>query len=306
MRVEIRALLDRYGGVVTRAQLSAVLPVHIVDHAVTSGALRRLFPRTYTVPELGDDPQIRRRGALRYAGEEAALSHTSGLLAWEVPVPVEGAVHIVTDRSCRLRHGGGLVVHHRQGFVCRPPEVLLRDGLNVVRLEGCLVDSWPLLSPLERRAPVISTVQSRRTTAARVLTQLARAPKLTGHAELAELLHLLELGCHSELEIWGHRQVFDSPLMPPVRRQRPVSLGTRTVYLDVAYEEEMVAVELDGFAYHANRDSDQRRDLALAALGWLTLRFSHRRLHEETEAVRRELRATLETRRRQLGNRRPA
>lgn len=68
----------------------------------------------------------------------------------------------------------------------------------------------------------------------------------------------------------------------------------------------MVAVELDGSAYHGDRDRDSRRDIALAALGWLTLRFSHRRLHNETEPVRRELRTTLEIRRRQLDGRRTA
>jgi len=301
MRPEIRELLDRFGGVVTRDQLVAVLPVHVVDHAVRSGTLQRLFPCTYAIPSTLDNPEICRRGALRYAGSDAALSHTSGLQAQGMSVADGARVHVLTDRTCRLRHAAGLVMHHRQGFRCRPPAVLMRDGLNVVRLEGCLVDSWPILSPLDRRAPVIFAVQSRQTTPTRIGTELERAPKLTGRAELAELLRLLELGCHSEMEIWGHHHVFDSPQLPPARRQRPVSLGRRTVYLDVAYEEEMVAVELDGIAHHGNRDRDQRRDLALASLGWMTLRFSHHRLHRETEAVRRELRATLETRRRQLG-----
>ncbi len=299
-------LLDRHGGVATRADLLAVLPVHVVDHAIASGALVLVLPRTYTTPERACDSEIHRRAALRYAGPEAALSHPSGLAAWGMSVPEGNAVHISVDRSCRLRHAVGLVVHHREGFACHPPAVLVRDGLRVVRLEGCLVDSWPLLSPLDRRAPVICAVQGRRTTAARVVTELERAPKLTGRVELATLLGLLERGCHSELEIWGHRRVFDSQLLPPARHQRPVRLGTRTVYLDVAYEAEMVAVELDGSAYHGDRDRDSRRDIALAALGWLTLRFSHRRLHNETEPVRRELRTTLEIRRRQLDGRRTA
>lgn len=184
--------------------------------------------------------------------------------------------------------------------------MLRRGGLELVQLEGCLVDSWALLSPLERRVPVICAVQRRRATATRIAAELERAPKLPARAELADLLKLLELGCHSELEIWGHRRVFDTSLLPPAQRQRPVLLGPRTVYLDVAYEDEMVAVELDGAAYHVDRERDQGRDLALAAIGWLTLRFSHRRLHEDTASVRRELRATLETRRRQLGGRRSA
>ncbi len=153
---------------------------------------------------------------------------------------------------------------------------------------------------------MIFAVQGRRTTAARIAAEVGQAPKLPGRAELAALLHLLELGCHSELEIWGHRHVFNHSSLPHARRQRPVELGIRTVYLDLAYEEEMVAVELDGSAYHGDRDRDQRRDLALAAQGWLTLRFSHRRLHTEVESVRQELRATLVTRRRQLAGRRTA
>lgn len=306
MRPEISELLDRYGGVVTRADLLAVLPLHVVDHAVASRALVRVFPRTYTTPDGAGDPEIHLRAALRYAGPEAALSHTSGLAAWGIAVPAVPQVHVSAHRTCRLRHAAGLVVHHRGGFFCAPPAVLTRDGLKVVRLEGCLVDSWPLLSPLDRRAPVIGAVQSRRTTAARVRPELERAPKLPGRAELAGLLDLLERGCHSELEIWGHRHVFDSRALPPARHQRAVALGARKVYLDVAYETELVAVELDGAAYHGDRDRDSRRDIALAALGWLTLRFSHRRLHTETDAVRRELRATLETRRQQLGSRRTA
>jgi hypothetical protein len=102
-------LLDRHGGVATRADLLAVLPVHVVDHAIASGALVLVLPRTYTTPEQACDSEIHRRAALRYAGPEAALSHPSGLAAWGMSVPEGNAVHISVDRSCRLRHAVGLV-----------------------------------------------------------------------------------------------------------------------------------------------------------------------------------------------------
>lgn len=306
MRAEVEALLDSYGGVVTRHQLTRTLPVHVIDDALASRVLVRIFPSTYTTPDLLTEPSVRHRGAVRYAGGNAALSHLSGLWGWALPVPTPYVVHITVHRRCQLRHASGLVVHHRAGFRAEPPYAVMRDGLLVVRLERCLVDSWPLLPAAERRAPVIFAVQGRRTTAARIAAEVGQAPKLPGRAELAALLHLLELGCHSELEIWGHRHVFNHSSLPHARRQRPVELGIRTVYLDLAYEEEMVAVELDGSAYHGDRDRDQRRDLALEAQGWLTLRFSHRRLHAEVESVRQELRATLVTRRRQLAGRRTA
>ncbi len=42
-----------------------------------------------------------------------------------------------------------------------------------------------------------------------------------------------------------------------------------------------------------------RRDVALSTLGWLVLRFSHRRLHDDPHGVRAEVLATLEIRRHQ-------
>ena len=53
-----------------------------------------------------------------------------------------------------------------------------------------------------------------------------------------------------------------------------------------------MAVELDGAAFHGSADArerDTRRDVALAALGWVVLRFSYRRLTREPEGCRREI-----------------
>jgi very-short-patch-repair endonuclease len=80
--------------------------------------------------------------------------------------------------------------------------------------------------------------------------------------------------------------------------------GTHTVYLDLAFPRERVAVELDGAAYHSapdTRERDLRRDAALSAREWVVLRFSHRRLHAAPDAVRDELADVLMTRRLQLG-----
>ena len=107
-------------------------------------------------------------------------------------------------------------------------------------------------------------------------------------------------GCRSALEIWGHDHVFTGPGLPALRRQHPVRLGDRTVYLDVYAEPERVAFELDGAAYHGDpeqREADLCRDAALAARGIQVVRFSHRRLVREPDAVRREVLAVLATRR---------
>ena len=61
---------------------------------------------------------------------------------------------------------------------------------------------------------------------------------------------------------------------------------------------------MDGAAYHFGRDQrerDMRRDAELAALGWLVLRFSYRRMTSDPAGVRREITRVIAMRRAQLG-----
>lgn len=300
MHPGIRRLLETSGGIVDRQQVLAVVPHHVLDHAVARGHLVRIFPRTYVEAQNATNAQLRRRAALRYAGGRAALSHATALAGWQLPVPEQASINITTGTDCQLRGAPGVRAHRRDGFRVEPPWTVVRDGLAHVRLERALVESWPRLPAPDRRAPLIVAVQRRLTTADRVRAEARGLPRLKDRSQLLALATLLQDGCHSELEIWGHEHVFTSPLLPPARRQRAVSLGSRTVYLDVAYQDELVAIELDGSAFHPDRERDRRRDHALAARGWLTLRFSHARLQAEPEAVRREVLATLAVRRQQL------
>ena len=70
----------------------------------------------------------------------------------------------------------------------------------------------------------------------------------------------------------------------------------RAAELDAAWPDARVAVELDGAAFHGNRaarERDLRRDSALAALGWVVLRFSYARLVSDPEGCRREIEAVV-------------
>ena len=88
--------------------------------------------------------------------------------------------------------------------------------------------------------------------------------------------------------------------MPPfVQQHRVGPADGRSVFLDAAWPELRVAVELDGAAFHGSRDQrerDLRRDTALAALGWVVLRFSYRRLTTDPAGCRREIEAVLRRR----------
>ena len=82
-------------------------------------------------------------------------------------------------------------------------------------------------------------------------------------------------GAHSELEIWGVDRVLSGPGMPRFVRQLPAAPAYGNVRLDAALPELRVAIEFDGAAFHGDpgaRERDIRRDVALAALGWVVLR----------------------------------
>ena len=249
------------------------------------------------------DPTTRRRAALLFR-PDAALSHTDALVVWgllaDPPKPTR--IHLTTDRSSSTTPNPAIRLHRRSAFsldACR-----VRNGMRVVCLERAIIDSWPLLPRADRRGPAIIAVRERRTLAQRLLRELDRGYRPSGATEMRRLFELLALGVHSELEAWGHEHVFLDARLPPSRAQVPVRLMTgRVVYLDRLFEAEKVVVELDGDAYHSSReqrDRDSRRDAELAALGYLTIRISHRRLVSAPDAFVNELMNVLTARRRQL------
>jgi very-short-patch-repair endonuclease len=178
------------------------------------------------------------------------------------------------------------------------------NGIFVVMPELAIIDSWPLLVADDRRGPAIDAVSRGLTTGARLLMTLAESCNPPGAADMRELFGLLEVGCRSELELWGHTSVFNDRSLPMALLQHSVRTAIGTFILDRAYLDEMVGVELDGAAFHGSkvqRERDVRRDAALAREGWLIVRFTHDRLRREPEKCREELRQILIERRRQLG-----
>ena len=155
------------------------------------------------------------------------------------------------------------------------------------------------------RQAVIECVRARRIGVGALRAESATLPVHAGKAALMTLLDLVEQGCESELEIWGVTHVLPGlPRVPAPVQQYGVRLGNgRTVRLDAAWPELRIAVELDGAAFHGSREArerDLRRDTALAALGWVVLRFSYARLMADPEGCRREIEAVVRQRMAQL------
>ena len=231
------------------------------------------------------------RVAAALDGREAVASHVTALALWELLEHPPGPVHASVDPTRSAAGSRGVVAAPVSRSVRRaaPRRQPLRDVRRALdrRHVGAAGASAP-----RRRA---GRGHHRRPTPALHAAGpgvRTRTPSAAGRAEPNSrgCVDLLADGCQSELEIWGCLQVLRGPGMPRLRaaapsRRRPA----RPSFLDAAYDEVLLAVEMDGAAWHGSRqqrERDIRRDALLATIGWQTLRFSYARMTASPEGCR--------------------
>jgi very-short-patch-repair endonuclease len=293
---DLRRLVGERGWI-TSPELMTRVSRSTIGNWVAAGRLVRLAPGVFALPAAARDWRVRVAAALQ--GRSAVASHATALALWELIEHPAGPVHVTVDPGRSGRGSPGVVVHRASGAYA---ERRRAKGLPVAAVERAVVGSWGSAAPSDRadvRAAAITAVRRRLCRPADLAYELARSTRLTGRAELATLVGLIADGCQSELEIWGCLHVLRAPGMPRFVQQRRVPVGAETFLLDAACEESMLAVEMDGAAWHgsrAQREADIRRDSLLATVGWQTLRYSHSRLTRTPDACRRDIRAVHEAR----------
>ncbi len=285
----VTRLLAEQHGLATRQDLLRRVPRTVVDGMVERGQLQRVFPHVYTArgnPAAGDR---RFRAALLSVGPHAALSHRTAL-AIRGLVEHTGPVHVVVDHRRRQAGSHDLRVHRQAGWDDREDAVELVRGLRVTTLADSVVDSWPDLPRNSRRPLLLDVVRSTGLDAAGLTRAAARRPNIGGRRDLARAIALLGDGVTSELEALGVEKVFTHPAIPRSRGQLKVTCTDGVVrFLDRAWKEAMLAVELDGAAFHTSPEDRQRdlhRDAVLASMGWLVLRFTYAEVLRDPDGVR--------------------
>jgi very-short-patch-repair endonuclease len=285
-----------------RAELLQRISPRTLSAWVTGGRLVRLAPGVLATPAAAGRWRVRVAAAL--AGRDAVASHGTALALWELLPPPDGPVHLTVAGSRSARGSAGIVVHRSSGAHADRRRAA---GLPVTSVERSVVDAWGSAGPPSRadvRAAAITAVRQRLCRPADLAYELDLSTRLRDRAGLAALVRLLAEGCRSELEIWGCLQVLRAPGMPAFTQQRRVVVGRETFFLDAAYDDALLAVEMDGAAWHGSsrqRESDIRRDSLVATAGWQTLRYGYRRLTTAPEECRRDVLAVYRARRRLLG-----
>lgn len=288
------ALLDLAAaqyGLLTHAQASAAgLGSRAVQHRVRRGDWERLRRGVYRVAGVPWSWEQDVLGAVLACGGHAWASHGTAMRLWgyagfetdtiEVTVPLERVVRLDGIRA----HRSGTVTDADVRRVGAIPTlsvartiVDLSNRCTDVRL-GELVDEG-----LRRRILSIASLHA----VARRLPTIApgRSPQRVTRI-LAVRTGGYEPG-DSELESRVLRAITAAGLPEPVRQHRVV-VGERTYYLDLAYPDRKVAIEVDGFDYHRDRgafDGDRRRQNDLVGAGWTVLRFTSTSSDDEIAAA---------------------
>jgi very-short-patch-repair endonuclease/predicted transcriptional regulator of viral defense system len=269
---------ERQHGHVTRAQaLGAGVGAGAFDGRVKRGYLLREHRGVYRVGHRAPLDFDREMGAVLAAGTRAVAGHLSAAYLWALASRPEGDVHVTgsgrhSRRGIRL-HRSPLtradVTRVHDVPVTRPARTLLDMAHRspALALERAVADAFRRRL-VSRRELEIELARRRPGSAAiRAVLALERGPALTRSEAERRLLALIRA----------------AGLPAPEHNVR--ILGSE---VDMAWREERLVVEVDGFRFHSARDAferDRLRDARLVAAGFRVLRVTWRRLTAAPYAV---------------------
>jgi very-short-patch-repair endonuclease len=121
-----------------------------------------------------------------------------------------------------------------------------------------------------------------------IVTRLRLYPKRHGNSRLRRLLDLTSDGAAATSERKLHQLLRRGGITGWKPNYAVWANGELVAVLDVALPGRLIAIEVDGMAFHTDVDQfrrDRRRQNALVALGWTVLRFTWADLTERPEYV---------------------
>lgn len=283
---ELIRVARQQSGVLSRAQaLGHGVTATVIRRLVSDGRWGRVEAGIYLVPDVEPSWSARLWGGILLGGPEA---RAGGLTA--------AALYGLTDQSSPLRilvpFGVTLV---DRGWVCFRQERLgVRSVSNRAepprtRIEDTVLDLCADGSGSDSISWVTQAVQRRLTTAQALLTTLERRSRMPNRKVLTDLLTDVAAGVHSALEHRYLQEVERAHGLLAGKRQH--ARPGRNGFIDVAYVEHALVVELDGRVGHVGRGQfrDRRRDNSHTRSGLRTLRFGWEEVSEQPCAVALEV-----------------
>ena len=194
----------------------------------------------------------------------------------------------------------GVVVHRSADLL--PSDITSVRGIPVTTVTRTLVDVGLRVGELHLEQMVHRALHRRLTTVEALLDTYDRVSRRGRHGAgpIGVVLRRLDpttAPAESELEVLLIKILRDHGVDPPVR-QHPVEIAGQRFRLDLAYPDERLFLEGDGFGVHGARasfEADRWRQNLLVEHGWLPLRFTWRQLRSRPSEAAGQVRRTLES-----------
>lgn len=284
-RVEA-TLSDHHGLLVRRdhPQLDSV-----IARLARRGELVRILPGIYCQKGWEQDPTTRIRAAMSWCptgvltGAAAArVSFWPNVTMREVTVALRAPRPQQTASAARIRLQRRTI----------PADLVVEEG--DFRFTSAALTALDLCAELGGNG-----IDTALRTGVATLEDMAKALKLThdrpGNALRRRFLHESRDTPWSWLERQTHHLLHEAGITG-WSTNYAVTTPTGQYFLDVAFPEAMLAVELDGWAYHCSQEmfeSDRSRQNWLVSQGWRVLRFTRTMVELQPEKVVQIIRDTL-------------
>lgn len=224
-------------------------------------------------------------------GDRAVLSHRTAAAAWGLRASGGGRIEVTVASTTGLIERAGTRLQRTR----RPIESTHIGLLPVTTPARTILDLAGILAPHHVEAALKQADLLELFDLAALRAAVAAHPRHPGRRTLTGLLD--EAGRRgltltlSELEI-HFRALCDAHRLPyPAVNARP--LGFR---VDFLWPNARLVVETDGWDSHRTRaafEQDRARDQALAVAGYRTVRFTHRQVADDPDAVAATLSALI-------------
>ncbi|WP_159450172.1 DUF559 domain-containing protein [Demequina sp. NBRC 110056] len=283
----------------TRTDLMGAWSRHALDAALRRGQALRLLPGVYCAPAHAMEALVRAEGAVLW-NPRTALTGAAALHLYAERLAAPATVDLVAASSDHVRPPAWIRLHQTG-----PLRTLASPhGIPCAVPERALLDSWRYASTGERRTVLWEALWARVCTWRELRRELDRAPRVAKRRDLERVLDWFAEGATSPLEVRAKHETFADARFREFEWQVPVALPMRRPTLDMLHRRALVAVELDGDAYHSTRsarDVDRERQTDLTAAGYTVIRFGWTDITQRPEWCRQRLLATVAGRLARLG-----
>ncbi|HVN52029.1 MAG TPA: type IV toxin-antitoxin system AbiEi family antitoxin domain-containing protein [Acidimicrobiales bacterium] len=285
MRAELD-LAEQQLGLLTHEQALAVgLSDDVIRRRIEAGRWSRVLPAVYAI---GGSPPHEDRDLLAAclaSGRVVAVSHRAAAVRWGL-TKVERVPEISVDRERGVRVPG-FTVHRSRDLTSA--QIVHVGALPITTPARTLVDLGQV-APWYHVRDLLELFVSRR-----VLTVNQAHAALELHSRRGRN------GCGALRRVLDERALLDRPsdsvleaafadltvahgLPRPVYQHEVTTTSGEARFIDFAYPDLRVAIEVDGFETHATAHGfvrDRVRGNELALLGWTVLRFTwHQVIHQ--------------------------